>query len=72
VNAGLMEPPTVAKSKDTTIRVSAAAGEVLRRVAALRGLSIGDYLDAVLLPIARRDLLAEAEKITRESRPKKS
>jgi uncharacterized protein (DUF1778 family) len=66
-----MEPPAVAKSKDTTIRVSMEAAEVLRRVAALRGLSIGDYLDAVLLPIARRDLVSEAEKITREAKPKK-
>ena len=63
MSAGLAEHPAVAKTKDTTIRISQSAAEVLRRVSALRGESIGDYIDAVLIPIARKDLVAEAQKI---------
>ncbi len=71
VSTGLAEPQAVAKSKDTSVRVSHDAADVLRRVAALRKVSIGEYIDAVLVPIVRRDLISEAQKITRESKPPK-
>jgi uncharacterized protein (DUF1778 family) len=55
----------VAKKNDTSVRLDFETAEVLRKVAALKGVSIGEFLRAVVLPIAKRELLAEAKKITR-------
>jgi uncharacterized protein (DUF1778 family) len=72
MSVDLMEPPAVAKNAETTLRADAETASVVRRAAALKGLTIAEYLREIVLPIARRDLVSEAEKITRESRPKKS
>lgn len=68
MTALLMERP-VAKPKDTTIRVHMDTAELLRQVAAMRRTSVAEYLASIVEPIAQRDLVAEAEKITRSAKP---
>ncbi len=71
--SALVMEPDVAKKRDTTIRLDIETAELLRQVAALRKVSIGEYLASVIEPIAQRDLLAEAEKITRSAKaPRKA
>lgn len=68
MNALVTERP-VAKAKDTTIRVHMDTAELLRQVAAMRRTSVAEYLASIVEPIAQRDLVAEAEKITRSAKP---
>ena len=58
--------PMARKSQDTSIRVDAEFAALLRRAAGIRGLSIGEYAKEVIQPLVERDLIAEAEKITKK------
>lgn len=72
MSALLMERP-MAKPKDTTIRVHMDTAELLRQIAAMRRISVAEYLASVVDAIAHRDILAEAEKITRNAKsPRKA
>ena len=61
----------MAKKKDTSIRVDHETAELIRKASTLKNMSIMDYLRDVMVPIARRDLMAEARKITDTPPPKK-
>lgn len=65
-----MELP-MAKKKDTSIRVDYETAEIIRKASTLKDMSIMDYLREIVLPIARRDLMTEAKKITESPAPKK-
>jgi hypothetical protein len=64
----LLERP-VAKKPDTTLRADAETADVIRKASSLKGMSIVEYLRVVVLPIARRDLMAEAKKLTKGEKP---
>lgn len=72
MSVGLLEPrPVAKKTGDTTIRVSMELADLLRQVTALKKVSIGEYLDTTVTATVRRDLLNEARKITKGTKPPK-
>ena len=61
----------MAKKKDTSIRVDQETAELIRKASTLKDMSIMDYLRQIVTPIARRDLMAEAKKLTDSPPPKR-
>ena len=61
----LMERPSVAKRNDETVRVDADILRKARIVAAIKGLSLAEYLSEVLRPAVDRE---HAELVTEEAK----
>ena len=66
MSIGLVERAMVKRPKPSeTIRVSAEMAEAVRLAAALNKISIMEYLDTAVLPIARRDYMNAAKKLSK-------
>lgn len=66
MSVGELERAVAKKAGDTTLRVDMETAEILRKVSVLKGVSVGDFLRAVVLPIAKKELMNEARKITKQ------
>lgn len=56
---------------NTMVRMGDDVAEQCRKVAAVRGISVGEYVTDSMAPIVRADLAREAEKMARESKGEK-
>lgn len=68
----LLDGNTVVEKKKrryVVAKVDVEAVVIAKKVAALRGLTLADYISEVLLPVAMRDLQIEAKKISRKEKP---
>jgi hypothetical protein len=54
---------------NTLVRLDDGLVERAKKVAALRGITLGDYLTDTLRPIVDRDLSKEAKKLAKEEGP---
>lgn len=61
----LVEPPVATKNSETTLRADAETASVIRAAAALKGMSIAEYLRVEVLPIARKTISDAAERFPR-------
>lgn len=70
MSVDLMEP-TVAKEKkpDTSIRIRLGSAEAIKKAATLKGMTIAEYFDDALMPVIKRDLIAEGKKLARGDKP---
>jgi hypothetical protein len=64
----LMEECPVAdkpKRRYAVAKIDVEALAVAKKVAALKGMTLAEYISAIVLPVASRELQAEAKKINR-------
>lgn len=66
----LMDSPVAAKSNETTLRADIETASVVRAAAALRGMSIAEYLRVEMLPIARKAISDAADGFPKAELPK--
>lgn len=57
----LMDKPVAAKNSETTLRADAMTASVIRAAAALKKMSIAEYLKTEVLPIAQKTVSDAAE-----------
>ena len=70
MSVGLMENPVAkAKQRDTSIRLSMRAADLIKKVATLKGLTIAEFVDATVVPLVQREFVNEAKKITKGDKP---
>lgn len=53
---------------NTLVRMDDEVAEAARKIAALRNISVGEYVSAIVGPAVRADMAKEAEKLARESK----
>lgn len=71
----MMEEPPVAEKKKrryVVAKIDVDAISMAKKVAALKGVTLADYLSDVVFPIASRELQAEAKKISKCDKTKRS
>jgi hypothetical protein len=62
--------PSEIKRNDTVVKVDCEVIDDARKVAALREMTLAEYLTEIVRPIARRDLQAEAQRFADTAKAK--
>lgn len=65
----VLELPVPAKNTETTLRADAETASVIRAAAALKSMSIAEYLRAEVLPIARKAISDAASNFPKAGQP---